>query len=482
MYKIELINGDVVDILHHPHKNFNKVIDATIDECINTVSQSSILIPATTKADINLFKTIVKITDMEKRKDVFLGRVIKVSEEMSNDGTFTKRIDCESLLGVLNDTYIREYIKETTASSLLSHYLSKAIVYNDYIFKAGTVEDVEDKVKIEINYETVLSSLLNLADIINRKVNVRIEDKTIYIDLLKNLSNKQTQRVQMGVNMMSIVKELDASDFATRIIPLASDEEGNKLTIKKVNGNKDYIQDDELVSQYGVIEMVCEDTGTIKDAKTLLSWAKSQLSFYKSIKLVLDCSAIDLSYLSGKNLERIELDDAILITNNVLNINVVVRVVSKSYSIYEAYNPQLSLSSRRYTATDTILDIRNRQRIRNKVSTLNTQTVNFEDNITTTKALLTQFNISSTDYIDAYLNIETLKYRYYTENGESYTTYPDNLKIYINDALIHSIDDCEEIIETVNLTDYLKEGLNILKITSERNGRLRGGINIKTRS
>ena len=73
-------------------------------------------------------------------------------------------------------------------------------------------------------------------------------------------------------------------------------------------------------------------------------------------------------------------------------------------------------------------------------------------------------------------------HRYYTENGESYTTYPDNLKIYINDALIHSIDDCEEIIETVNLTDYLKEGLNILKITSERNGRLRGGINIKTRS
>ena len=139
MYKIELINGDVVDILHHPHQHFNKVIDCTIDECINTVSQSSILIPATTKADINLFKTMVKITDIEKRKDVFFGRVIKMSEEMQNDGAFTKRIDCEDLLGVLNDTYIREYVKEATASSLLSYYLSNAIVYNDYTFRAGTV-------------------------------------------------------------------------------------------------------------------------------------------------------------------------------------------------------------------------------------------------------------------------------------------------------------------------------------------------------
>lgn len=480
MYKIELINNGIEEIIHYPHASAPSVLACDIDEAINSVNQMTVSIPMTTNANIHLFKSMLRLTDLSNNNIVFLGRVLTTSETMASDGSFSKDVVCEEMLGVLNDSYVRQYIKDATPITALTYYLSKAVTYNGYTFKAGVVEDSTDSISIEMNYETVLSCVLNLADVTNRKIKTRIVGKTIYVDLVKNLSSKPVQTVSMGVNMLSITKELDTTDFATRVIPIATDEEGNQLNIKKVNNNKDYIQDDSMVNEYGVIEMVVEDTGTIKDAKTLLKWGKSQLSYYKAIKLILDCSAVDLSFMTGVDFKRIELDDQIQVVNNPLGVNVVVRVVDKSWSIFTAYNPKISLSSRRYTATDQILDIRNRQRIKNKVTTLSTQYVNFEDNITKTKPLQKQFSLSGT-FVDAYIDLRTAQYRFYTENGESYTTYPKDLKIYLNNDLLASFENAENIDDIVNIADYVTTGLNTLKITTSQNGRVSGTINIKAR-
>ena len=482
MYKIELINEGVVDIIHHSHPNANKVISCDIDEAINTVSELNCVIPVSTNTTINLFKTMIVLTDLKTNEDVFTGRIISSKEAMSSDGSFTKEIKAESMLGILNDRYVREYIKTATVKSALTTFLSNAGTWNGYSFRAGNVEDYEEEITFEVNYETVLSAVLNLAEASSRQISLRMVNKVIYIDFVKNISTAPIQTIQMGINMLSITKDLDATEFATRVIPIATDEEGNKLTIKKVNNNKDYIDDSEMIDKYGVIEMVVEDTGTIKDAKTLLKWSKSQLNYYKSIKLVLECSAIDLSFLSGNTIHnRFNLGDQLQIINNTLGINAVVRVVEKSWSIYDAYNPQLSLSSRKFTATDQIIDIRNRQRIKNRASVLNTQYIAFEDNITSSKPLESKFNLSGS-YLDAYIEITTDRYRFYNEAGESYTTYPKAVKIYINNNLVGNINDAE-LPENVsfNISDYLTSGTNILRITTSRNGRVKGTINIKSR-
>lgn len=484
MYKITIINNGVEEIIQHPHSSAPSVISCDIDEAINSVNQMTISLDVRNKTKINLFKTMIKLVDITNNETVFFGRVIKQSQAMSESGSFVDDIQCESILGVLNDSYIRTYIQKKTAKEILTYYLSKAVKYNGFTFKAGDIEDYTDTVSIEINYETVLSSVLNLADVINRKIKTRIDGNTIYIDLVKSLSTEtNTQTIKMGVNMLSITKELDVSDFATRVIPLATGENSTKITIKSVNNNLDYIQDDEMVADYGIIEKVVEDTGTIKDAKTLLNWGKGQLSQHKSIKLVLDCSAVDLSYLSDTNItaKRINLDDKIQIINNPLGVNVIVRVLEKKWSIFEAYNPQISLSSRQFTATDEILDIKNRQRIQNKISVLSTQYIDFEDNITKTKPITKEFKLSG-DFENAYINLSTMKYRYYTENGETTTTYPQTVKVYINNTLVKTIADGEDIEDIVNIDSYIKQGINTMKITTERNGRIGGQINIVSRN
>lgn len=484
MYKITLINNGVEEIIHHPHSSAPSVISCDVEEAINTVDQLTASLDVRNKVQINLFKTMIKLTDLTDNKIAFFGRIIKHSQAMGSNGNFVSDIQCESILGVLNDSYIRAYAQKKTLSETLTYYLSKAVKYNGYTFKAGIIEDYTDTVSIEINYETVLSAVLNLADVVNRKIKTRVEGNTIYIDFVKSLSTEtNTQTIKMGVNMLSITKELDVSDFATRVIPLATGDNSKKITIKSVNNNLDYIQDDEMVADYGVIEKVVEDTGTIKDAKTLLNWGKGQLSQHKSIKLVLDCSAVDLSYLSDVNItaKRINLDDKIQIVNNVLGVNVFVRVLEKKWSIFNAYNPQISLSSRQFTATDEILDIKNRQRIRNKISVLSTQYVDFEDNITKTKPIIKEFNLSG-DFENAYVNISTTKYRYYTESGETYTTYPLGVGVYVNNTLVKTIADGEDIEDIVNIDSYLKQGINIIKITSQRNGRIKGQINIVSRN
>lgn len=480
MYKISLINNGVEQTIHYPHHTAPTVLKCEIEEAINTVTQMNLSLDITNRIDINLFKTIVKLVDITDNSTVFLGRILKQQESMGTSGDFTKELNAEEVLGILNDSYVRTYIVKKTPLEILTYYLSKAVKWNGYSFRVGTVEDSTEAVSIEVGYETVLSCVLSLADVIDRKIRTRIEGNIIYIDLVKNLSSSPIKTVQMGVNMLSVTKELDTSDFATRIIPLASGDNSKKITIKSVNNNLDYIQDDAMVAEYGVIEMVCEDTGTIKNASTLLKWAKTQLNTYKAIKLVLDCSAVDLSYLSNVSFSRINLDDQIQIINNPLGVNVVVRVLTKKWSIFQAYNPQISLSSRKYTATDEILDIRNRQRIKNRTSILDAQYVTFEDNITASKPIVSEFSLSGT-FEDAYIDLATMQYRYYTATGESYTTYPATVKIYVNNTLAGTLEEGENVSSIVNIASYIQTGLNTVKITTTRNGRIAGKINITAR-
>lgn len=479
MFKVELINGDTREIIHYPKENAPCVLSCEINEEINTVGELTASLPSVNSYNINLFKTLIVVTKIDTNEVYFKGRIINSVEAMSDSGEFTREITAESMLGVLNDTYIRTYIKDAKPKAVLTYFLNQASSSTGYVFKAGNVEDYDEVISFEINYETVLSAVLNLAEIIGRQIQTREVGTTIYIDLVKNIGSNTAKTVQMGVNMLNVTKELDTTDFSNRIIPIAND--GEKLiTIKSVNDNKDYIQDDSLVKQYGVIERVVEDTGTIKDAKTLLKWGKQQLNQYKNIKLILECSAIDLSYLSGTDLTDIKLGDAIHLINNPLGINVVIRVIAKSYNIFTAYNPQLSLSSRKFSATDSIIDLRNRQRIKNKASILNQQSISIEDNITSSKPITEQISISGS-YLDANVYVNTDRYRYYTSDGVSYTTYPQNLKLYINNTLVKTYSEEEVIEDVINISEHIKSGLNTIKFTSSNNGRVKAKVEITTR-
>ena len=88
----------------------------------------------------------------------------------------------------------------------------------------------------------------------------RWEDGVTYLDYLAEIRENNEQVAKYGENIVDIdrIKEID-SGFATAVIPLGKKQESEDgkeaqyLTIKSINNGKDYVQNDDAVSKYGLI-------------------------------------------------------------------------------------------------------------------------------------------------------------------------------------------------------------------------------------
>ena len=75
------------------------------------------------------------------------------------------------------------------------------------------------------------------------------------INWVAELSYRNKQLIEFGSNLMDFSRTMANTDLATRIIPYGAKNEstGERLTIKSVNNELDFIQDDEAVALRGVI-------------------------------------------------------------------------------------------------------------------------------------------------------------------------------------------------------------------------------------
>ena len=483
MFKIELIRDNNRELIHYPAEDAPFIYNADLSESINTVSILEAVLPLHLKNSISAYKTFIQVSNATTNSNLFTGRIISQVENMDGSGAFSLKIVAEELLGLLNDGNTRNYIKKakpkTILSDILNYYNKKQ--GNKYTFKAGIVEDYEDDVSVEFPYESCLSSVLNLVDITVREVKTRLEGNVVFVDLVKKIGKDKRIPLQLGVNMMEITKEIDISDFANRIVPIAQSEAGGILTIKGLKNDNDYVEDNSSIEEYGVIEKIVQEHGNIKDKNTLYKWGTARLNEYKVIKLIMECSAVDLSYIAGSEVETMNLGDTIHIINPPLNLNIIVRVLEKTTNLFEPYNPKLVISSRRITGTDYIIDTRNKQRIQSKLSILQSHSVDFEDNIAKDAPIIKTITTNS-ESTSSFINLTTEQYRYFTESGVSLGSYPNKIKIYNNNTLIHTLEAKNESVEFSNLEFNAVKGKNTIKITSENNGRLRGSVEVVARS
>lgn len=472
---ITLYDESSSKVIYHPKnpKTYVNVINGDIDEGINIVP--SLNIELTPGLNIEKFKSFIRIEDFKTKELIFDGRVINNIEEMNSSGNFYNSVEAEGLLGILNDIYVRnfniegKYTKDVLNSMLYEFNKQTNYKYN---FQVGIVS-VNNTVSFDNSYETVLNTLLTLADITNLEVKARRGNNIIYIDMLSEIGIDTEIEVALGKNMLSITKELDTSEVASRVIALCNDEEGNTISVASVNGGKDYIEDSVAVEKYGVIETIVENT-EITDAQTLLNWIKGRLHYYTYSKLIINCSLVDLAYLSNNpNVKKIGLGDWIIINNKVLDIYQKVRVLNISYNLFSRYNPIVELSSKRTLLTDTIIDLKNKIssnfRQSRKVNTISE--VKFGDNITESTSILEKVNISGI-IKNSYLDLILDRYTIYNENGIIYGTYPSNIKVYVNSTLIETITGGQAEEKRIYMTNFLKNGVNEIKINSDSKGRI----------
>ena len=261
-------------------------------------------------------KLTTDIIIRNNEEDEFYGRILYDDE----DSKGVKQIFVEGELAFLCDSIQRPRVYHNIG---VRDYLTNVIkIHNDQVetrkhFTVGrvTVEDANDSLYRFSNWETTRETLKDkLSDRLGGHFVIRHESGVRYLDYLNDddYYSRCTQPIKFGRNLLSFARNFDATDLATCIIPLGitleeSSIEGldERLTIKEVNGGKDYVTDDAAVAAYGKIykTIIFDDITLPANLKTK---GQKYLTQTQYEKMVIECKAIDLNF-TDEEFERFTL-------------------------------------------------------------------------------------------------------------------------------------------------------------------------------
>ena len=224
------------------------------------------------------------------------------------------------LQGVNKDNIeaVKQYYN-TNVKSAKTAYNTAAKAYNKWYVKAydsaKDAEDIDALIKSNADYTAKHNPLVtatNNLKTVNAKWNTYIKSLVDYSS--PDIVVKQT--VNFGENLLDFKRNIDSTEMFTRLIPIGEDD--LYLNDDK-SSNAIYVQDNELVAQYGVITRKM-NFDKIRDVKTLKQQAKAELAKMKAridgSKESIEITALDLRYLDsnayyGKSLNIFDVVDCI---------------------------------------------------------------------------------------------------------------------------------------------------------------------------
>ena len=359
MYLVTIENNGVETVINEVSTNSNNRISGTIKQGINTINSFTFTILPNNEGYnlIQPLKTLVKVLNTKTNKYEFRGRVLSPNHSMSSSGLISKTYICESELGYLLDTY-QSY--EEVHNITVRGYLEKLIhAHNENTddskkFVVGNVNVVDnnDSLYRYIAYDTTKKNIDDdLIDNLGGELQIRYEGNTRYLDYLTEIGKVCTTEIRLAKNLKDIEQNTDFNGYCNRLIPLGAklkttNSEGNevdteqRLTIESVNNGLKYIDDEESINKFGVIQgqVIYDD---VTDVNNLLS--KGQKHLLNQRLLVSNkVNALDLS-LIGIDIDSFEVGNYYPLIHEILNINDTVRVVEKSISIENPHANTITL-------------------------------------------------------------------------------------------------------------------------------------------
>lgn len=272
---------------------------------------------------INLKKSIFKVfqIDVVNNKKIyhqlFRGSAYSTEEDLYLRGT----VDVEGELAFFNDSIVRPYNwagdVEPYFQKLINEHNTRVDDTRKFIARKCTVKDSNNNItRANENYPTTKEEMNNkLIDLLGghfetEEIDEVIDGKRvekIYIDYLANYDKYNKQSIVFQKNLIDFTKCITAQDVKTVIIPLGKKlENGDYTTIKSVNNNKDYIEDQSAISIFGRIEgTVIHENVTVPS--TLLKRGIADLANSINTETTIEVTAADLHELNV-NIEALRVD------------------------------------------------------------------------------------------------------------------------------------------------------------------------------
>lgn len=426
MYLVKIINDKEEVIINHTtvNRGTNK-IQGNIKQGINCIDSFTFTIYPQNDGYglIYPFKTLVTVYNTKTNKYEFRGRVLTLSSNMDDSGVVSKTCICESELGYLCDTV--QVYKELHGISpkgylqlLLDNHNENIEEEKKLYLGVVTVTDPNDSLYKYVAYDTTWKNINDdLIDTLGGELQIRYEGNKKYLDYLTEKGKVCTTEIRLGRNIADITEEIDATNFYTRLVPLGAkfkttDEEGNgteteeRLTISEVNGGRNYIDDEEGIKQFGIIQgIVMWDSVTIAD--NLLRKGKAYLAAQR-ISISNEVSALDLS-LIGLEVDSFEVGNYYPLKHELLNIDCLIRIIEKNISIEEPYASTITLGDKSQDIKQYQLkNMRNTKEIQSLTKISN----DIQDNLNSANTSITELN-GSTESMGNEIN--SMKLRSYME-------------------------------------------------------------------
>lgn len=323
MYTVKAFVDDKEYVLHDPKQNLFVGGDGYFETGDNINGQAEF----TVYPDHPNYEYVKKLTtDVVFYNDgvpEFYGRILYDDED---DFSGVKKVFCEGELAFFCDSIqpIKEYQDFTVSQylkDLIDIHNSQVEERKQFVLGRVTVTDSNDSLYRYSNYNNTRELLKDrLTDRLGGHFVVRHENGLRYLDYLSDddFYRKNAQTIEFGKNLLDFSRNMDASEIATRIIPLGAKTESDsdkvgvlddRLTIADVNGGVIYVTDNNAVKEYGKItKAVIWDDVTVP--ANLMKKGQEYLKSVQYEKMVLELKAIDMNLLD-KQMEEFQIGDKI---------------------------------------------------------------------------------------------------------------------------------------------------------------------------
>lgn len=440
-------------LLHDTTSDDSRVFDAVLDLELNTANFLNFTIYPSHPLYglIRKFKSVIEV--YQDGVLLFRGRVL--SDTVTFDKA--KNVVCEGDRAFLNDSILRPYNFNGSIEDYLTMMIDShnAQVEVDKQFTLGnvTVTDPNDYiVRSNSNYVKTWEEINNkLIGNLGGYILVRRVSGVNYIDYLADSPYMSTQTIELGENLLDVIKETRADDIVTALIPLGAnlkDEEGNetdeRLTIESVNGGLDYIHDVDAVAQYGYIfDTVTYDNVTV--ASNLLTKAQQDLAIRINLGVNVELKAIDLSLM--ENVDEIRLFEYVQVTSQPHDIDTMALITKLSIDLLNPQNNTFTFGFSYQTFTDkqiqsdkAIKEIQSDYVTNEKVSEVRNSITNLSSNIEQTAEQI------RTEVAETYVSTGSLD-EYKSEVSTQFTQTSDQFNFNFN-TLQTEVNDLESETQT----------------------------------
>ena len=330
MYKAYVDNALLLDTLSLDRL---QITDAKLELELNKTGAFTFTIHPSHPLYNSLQKLKSIVTVYQDGDLIYRGRVLNDGSGFYN----TKQVTCEGELAFLLDSVMRPYgSQENPWTGTPAEYFTMLInnhnaqVDDDKKFAVGNVTvtdgDTSNTTNQITRYDTDYKStweLINdkLIDRLGGYLWVRHENGVNYIDYLKDFNTLDyTQTIEIGKNLLDVMKSNKAEEIATAIIPVGGEPEGGngKLTISALADGEvervdfdgeeaiiyksgDYVYCDKAVQKYGWIFQAVSWSDVTTDATYLRNVAIAHLVDAMQIVSSIELTSADLAGIENVN-------------------------------------------------------------------------------------------------------------------------------------------------------------------------------------